>query len=1211
MVIPAKKISPSQFVNKAYLRSYVNDKDFLSFKEALKVMFAELNAAEREEHNKNIIMEFLKSAFYAKSNAINTYENVDFAIFSTEHSKGSSPLVICEAKKATNPEMLRVDDINRKALHELILYYIIEECKNKNYNIKNLVVTDGFHWFVFEKKQFHRLFASNKKFARKVLEMDNGDTYRRDFIYKDVIKPEVEKCLGDMSFVYFDLTKYIDRIDTIDINTTTQLKGFFKVMSPVTLLDQTYCGDHNTLNEGFYKELLYIIGLEDVKDDNSQTHKIKRLSPSKRRYYSLLEQTILKLRDYGVNDEAELFDTAIGLVLEWVNRILFLKLLEAQLKEFGVIDENKHILSIEHIENYNDFYDLCMTILAKPYSERDKEMNQRFGEIPYLNSSLFELSPIEKKYFSVNAISMGKMKLYSKTKLKAKKNDELSSLEYMFRFLDAYNFSADTNETKDPDTIINASVLGLIFEKINGYKDGAFFTPGYITEYMCREEFRHTFVQRYNEVKGTAYESFDELRYHIDRFNLQSILEINTIIDDIKIVDPAVGSGHFLVSMLNEIILTKAELRVLMLNDKERLTDYYAVDVVNDEILLIDGFNKKFHYSPDNMFTQQVQKALFEEKKKIIENCLFGADVNAKSVDICRLRLWIELLKNSYFYLDSDGISRLQTLPNIDINIKCGDSLLSKEPITEGKTISCGMTSKERLAEYKNNVKLYKNCNDKSEKAFIARDIENFKYGVLSSGTVQDFYDEKTKKEIVAEGKYNDSIEWMIEIPEILDSEGVYKGFDLVIGNPPYLGIDELKQKSKLYREHSTENKKQTHPQYTTFDSQGDLYILFVERAMSLLKSGGRMAYILPNKWTKVAAGEKLRNYLLKNRMVKLVDFCDNQIFDSATTYTCILSVIKDKPADKFKIATLNSLDKSKLAEDIKTGEEVFDTLGFTSDIWITSSVQKHQLLDDIRKRCITLEEFIGDKAYYGVKTPDALIVSDSDKDEMIEKSSSAANVLRPILRGRNISKYGVPEPENSVVFMPKGFTKSQMGYDADSDNKPSEEEAWRWLAETYPSVSEYLEPLEAQCRKISDKRDYWWELRACRYYDKFAVPRIVYQRFQVHPAFTFEERPMLSNDSAWLIPTDDKALLALLNSDIGWWLITEYCPRIQNGHILSWVNLSKIPVPQQLPEKLSTLADNMIKAKSNKDESLYETLKQQVNSIVRNLYRIDKDIEL
>lgn len=1211
MALAPTKILPSQFVNKAYFRSYVNEKDFLSFREALKVMFAELNADEHEEHNKNIIMDFLKSAFYAKNNAINTYEDVDFAIYSTEHSKGSIPLVICEVKKASNPEMLRVDDINRKALHELILYYIIEECKNKNYNIKNLIVTDGFQWFVFDKKQFHRLFASNMKFARKVLEMDNGDTYRRDFIYKDVIKPEAEKALDNMSFVYFDLTKYVDRIDTVDINASSQLKGFYKVMSPVTLLDQTYCGDHNTLNQGFYKELLYIIGLEDVKDYNSQTHKIKRLSPSKRRYYSLLEQTILKLRDYGITDDAELFDTAIGLVLEWVNRILFLKLLEAQLKEFGVIKENRHILSIERIKNYNEFYDLCMTILAKPYDERAEEMNKRFGEIPYLNSSLFELSAIEKKYFSVNAISMGNMKLYHKTKLKAKKNEELSSLEYMFRFLDAYNFSADTNETKAPDTIINASVLGLIFEKINGYKDGAFFTPGYITEYMCREEIRTIFVQKYNEVNGTAYESFDEVKNCIDKFNLQSIQETNAIIDGIKIVDPAVGSGHFLVSMLNEIILTKAELKVLMLNENERLTDYYTVDVVNDEILLIDGFNKKFHYSPANIVSQQVQKALFEEKKKIIENCLFGADINAKSVDICRLRLWIELLKNSYFYLETDGTSRLQTLPNIDINIKCGDSLLSKEPITEGKTISCGMTSKERLAEYKNNVKLYKNCNDKTEKALLARAIANFKYGVLSSGTVQDFYDVKTKQEIVAEGKYHDSIEWMIEIPEILDSEGVFKGFDLVIGNPPYLGIDEVKRKSKLYWEHSSENKKQNRPQYTTFDSQGDLYILFVERAMSLLKSGGRMSYILPNKWTKVIAGEKLRTYLLKNRMVKIVDFCDNQIFDSATTYTCILSVIKDKPADKFKIATLSNLDKSKLSYSVKNSEEYFDTSGFTSDIWITSSIQKHLLLADIKTRCITLAEYIGDKAYYGVKTPDALIVRNTDKEAMIETSSSAANVLRPILRGRNISEYGVLEPEDYVVFMPKGFTKTQMGYEADSDNKPTEKDAWQWLSETYPSVSEYLKPLEQKCRKISDKGDYWWELRACKYYDKFAVPRIVYQRFQVHPAFTYEERPMLSNDSAWLIPTDDKALLALLNSDIGWWLISEYCPRIQNGHILSWENLSKIPVPQLLPDELSTLADDMFEAKLNEDESLYETLQKQVNNIVRDIYSIGNDIEL
>src|SRR5690606_34864295 len=213
-------------------------------------------------------------------------------------------------------------------------------------------------------------------------------------------------------------------------------------------------------------------------------------------------------------------------------------------------------------------------------------------------------------------------------------------------------------------TLINASVLGLIFEKINGYKDGSFFTPGMITMYVCRETLRQAVIKKFNETLNWNVQTFDELYNKIEDKN-----RANAIVNSIRICDPAVGSGHFLVSALNEMIAIKNDLKILQDKQGRILRDYH-IEVENDELIVSDDNGKLFEYHPTNKESARVQETLFHEKQVIIENCLFGVDINPNSVKICRLRLWIELLKNAYYTTPTT----LETLPNIDINIKNGNS---------------------------------------------------------------------------------------------------------------------------------------------------------------------------------------------------------------------------------------------------------------------------------------------------------------------------------------------------------------------------------------------------------------------------------------------------------------------------------------------------------------------------------------------------------
>ncbi|NCU37386.1 class I SAM-dependent DNA methyltransferase, partial [Candidatus Falkowbacteria bacterium] len=446
------------------------------------------------------------------------------------------------------------------------------------------------------------------------------------------------------------------------------------------------------LDKRFYSEMLHIIGLNETKEGSKKL--IGRNKEDLRNSGSILEDAMIQLdsldkigrlekpRQFGETHQERLFNVALELSITWLNRILFLKLLEAQLityhdspRSSAKSDESYAFLNIKKVKSYDDLNSLFFQVLARKSDERNPDVKQVFEKVPYLNSSLFEPTEIEQVTLFISNLRDDKtIPILPSTVLKdehgKKRTGSLNTLEYLFAFLSAYDFSSEGSEKiqEENKTLINASVLGLIFEKINGYKDGSFFTPGFITMYMCRETIRKAVVQKFNETKHWNCKNLDDLYDKIDDRR-----EANEIVNSIKICDPAVGSGHFLVSALNEIIAVKNDLRILQDRDGKRLKEY-QVEVVNDELIVTDDDGELFGYNPKSKESQRIQEALFHEKQTIIENCLFGVDINPNSVKICRLRLWIELLKSAYY----KNATELETLPNIDINIKCGNSLVSR-----------------------------------------------------------------------------------------------------------------------------------------------------------------------------------------------------------------------------------------------------------------------------------------------------------------------------------------------------------------------------------------------------------------------------------------------------------------------------------------------------------------------------------------------------
>lgn len=918
-----KILKPRQSILKAYLREPISETELTSFRTAMKTMLGRIDSSQHEEFNKNLVIDFFNQSLY-KGNKymVNTRDRADLAIY----SESGQPAVLFEFKGPGRPDMVSKENLKEKALYELILYYIREEEKYHNTDIKHLIITNCWEYFIFDKKDFYQLFASNKQFVQRVLSSDNGSSKDgNDFIYNKIIKPYVENIETKLQFTYLNLHDFTGKIEKSNIVENKDFLAAYKLLSPAHLLKLPFSSDHNTLNTGFYQELLYIMGVEEVVED--RIHKIKRLR-NDRQPYSLVEQVYSKLEDYSkITDDAQRFETALGLVLTWINRILFLKLLESQQESFNNNGEVR-FLNTRHIKDYDVLNDLFFKVLAKPVKERSSEMMEQFPTVPYLNSSLFEMSQLEEEFFPISGIRMDEMDVFAKTVLRDGRGRKISgrkqTLDYLFEFLDAYDFGSERNTDKglvrhESKTLINASVLGLIFEKINGYKDGSFFTPGYITQYICQETLRKAVVDKFNKKKGWNCSDFEDLKEHVDYGKREVRTEANEIINSLKICDPAVGSGHFLVSALNELIAIKSELGVLQDRQPQpqRIMDY-EVRVELDELVITNEDGESYKYDPSSTTSQRIQETLFEEKRTIIENCLFGVDLNPKSVEICRLRLWIELLKNAYYYKDETGARQLQTLPNIDINIKSGDSLLHRFDLQESiyqVLRSTGIT----ITQYRNAVAEYKNAHNKEVKRHLTELIERIKTILKSEIKQRDpeltktqkqlselqsqelFGAERTaeelaerhKKKIFLEKKikrleaniakrklnnkmYLNAFEWRIEFPEVLDNKGNFTGFDCIIGNPPY-GVSI----TGPYRAAIVEGLDKV-PDY-------EIYYYFIQIASQLLMENGLLSYIIPNTYLFNAYANNYRTNILNNwNIIEILDCTKFPIFESAVVRNTI-----------------------------------------------------------------------------------------------------------------------------------------------------------------------------------------------------------------------------------------------------------------------------------------------------------------------------------
>ncbi|MBB6002134.1 Eco57I restriction-modification methylase domain-containing protein [Arcicella rosea] len=1251
--ITQKSFSTS--IKPALKNKVIATESFLHFEQTLVQKYALLNEKESEENQKKLMVDFLEEAFYTPNYHINTKGRNDTVIH-----KGKSPKdtvgVIIEAKKTHSLEMISEAKPNVKALHELIWYYFNE--REHNHEICHLIATDFYHWFIFDENEFDDKFYQNtsfKKLYKTAKDHEKGSAWFYDEVKKLLITSDI-----DLFFNYIDFKDLIgnEKINKLSKRAKAEL---YKILSPEHLLKLSFSNDSNQLNQRFYHELLHIIGLEEAKEESSNKKIIRRVKDITRRNEgSLLENTINELEvdnvlgqlsnpeAFGNTTEEQLFSVGLELCITWLNRVLFLKLLESQLIKYHNNDYSKAFLHSALIQDFDVLSELFFEVLARRIHERKLSVQKLFGDIPYLNSSLFELTELEQKALKVKDLKDRlTIPYYDKTVLKDPNGKrsvtgEKNTLAYLLAFLDAYSFgSEDTGDSiqDQPKDLISASVLGLIFEKINGYRDGSFFTPGFITMYMCQETIRRATVQKFNDHYKLQLKDFEQLKEHIEFTDKQVRQEANTLINSLRICDPAVGSGHFLVSALNELIQIKYDLGVLQYQHSgDRISKAWLISIDNDELRIVDKENQEpFVYNFRNPDAQALQESLFLEKQLLIENCLFGVDINPKSVSICQLRLWVELLKNAFYKTTPEGKKELETLPNIDINIKTGNSLVSKYPLDTD--LSKVLRSiKYNINQYRGFVQDYKNASSKEEKRGLERiiaDIKgNFRTEIAKYNNPEINKLNKLKEELYVrfEGNslfgsqlnakqieerekleekinkldqeikdsidspiYRNAFEWRFEFPEVLDDTGNFIGFDVVIGNPPYIKGGEFTE-LKPFLQKDFPN---------TFTGNADLYVYFVERGLQILKKERFFSYIIPNKWMRASYGLNLRKYLKTKQLHKIIDFGDLPVFEEATTYPSIFVLSNTIPRHFLSIANVTTLAFTSGIENylnevsFETSHEYFEDEG-----WLLSDLNTQKLVQKLKSTGKPLSKFVENKVFYGIKTGlnEAFVIDADTKDRLIAEDKSAAEIIKPFLAGREVKGYQTPKAEQFLILFEKGFTNKNKG----------DFEGETWLTNQYPSIFQYLKPFAKKASVRSDKGEYWWELRACDYYKEFEQDKIIYPNICRKPEFTFDVNRLYANQKCFIIAKDDKYLLGVLNSNVIYFLFKKLLPELRGGfYEPNYAILKDFPIPKPDAETASLIIEKvesiLIQKRANPQADT-SAIEAEIDDLVYKLYDLSEE---
>jgi adenine-specific DNA-methyltransferase len=788
------------------------------------------------------------------------------------------------------------------------------------------------------------------------------------------------------------------------------------------------------------------------------------------------------------------------------------------------------------------------------------EFQSRGYKIPYLSGGLFDDDNTKE-----NRIDF-----------------EERELTNLFDFFERYNFTIDENDLHDKEVGIDPEMLGHIFENLlEDNKDkGAFYTPKEIVRYMCQEslkEYLKTYLEKQQlwPSDNVASQNLTKtLAAFVEKKETAAILrydkELATALRDVKICDPAIGSGAFPMGLLNEIFTM---IKNLHDESPDRVGDVWGMqgDTWQPNIV----------------------------KQNIIQNSIYGVDIEAGAVDIARLRFWLSLV------IEED---EPKPLPHLDYKIVEGDSLVSKLDNTvidinwkakeEDQGFFTGPKTEQKLKLLKEITELHKDAFDpKSDQDLVALNIRNKKIelliiqleimiekqNIVKAPKITD-YQNKSKTQFQKDTyKYLETLgwlkhikelehaktlkkvplnyfDWKLDYPEVLNDDiATSYGFDIVIGNPPYFQIQKIEEKEKVILQKA---------KFKTFTKSGDIYSLFYERGLSLLKDKGVLVFITSNSWMKTKYGESLRLLMIEESCpLKLLNFEDTQIFPSATVEANIIFLKKAK----YNLITESVSFKKDFKDDsivkyFEKNKVILKSLDKSE--WIILSKKDFNIKGLIEHNNKKLIDF-NYKIISGVKTGlnKAFLIDEEVKEKLISTDSKNLDIIKPIVRGRDIKRFKNKEGDSYCIFAHNGNKKLVI--------RPID------VKNDYPSVFEYLESFNKEIKERPSQGVHWSNVPT-NYLKEFTEQKIIWGELSDKPKFALDENQCLTEATVFNLTGDNlRYLLVILNSKLCEWYFQTFTTTSGMG-TNRWkkYKMEKIPISlsnKTNQNKIEIIADYLI----------------------------------
>lgn len=889
-------------------------------------------------------------------------------------------------------------------------------------------------------------------------------------------------------------------------------------------------------------------------------------------------------------------------------------------------------------EGVNFFKDKLQHLFYEALAKERESVNsyyRRFDcRIPFLNGGLFEAD-----YDWQNANITIPENLF-RNKEKNKSGDVGTGVLDVF---DRYNFTIKEDEPLDKEVAVDPEMLGKVFENMLDITErkskGAFYTPREIVHYMCQESLIHYLdnalegkVEKENVEdfvrNGPSYLENDErvatkgetktYKYQLPESIRRNADLIDQKLSDIRICDPAIGSGAFPVGLLHELVTA-------MLVLKPHLTSDYLTEK-------IEGFGFKNRESISD------SRYIYRLKRHIIQECIYGVDIDASAIDIARLRLWLSLV------VDEDDLDNIETLPNLDYKIVCGNSLISRyamdasinEVFVEfNKKIKdnnyTNTMIKELVGDAEINLHFYKKITNafllesshekknlfkeliKEIKSAFRSSLNNKEKMKLSKarvlvenlqtidmfgkqiGTAKEITQAKKNLRSLEKGRdetlngiiYKDAIEWRVEFPNLLDDEGNYVGFDVVIGNPPYVGISKVDYKDVLEKIN-----------YETYVATGDLYVLFYENGYKLLRSKGNVNLITSNKWINASYGANTRNFFAKKTNPKLlIDFGKVRIFPKATVFVNILMLERSNANGKVEAITIegNHLPIIPLQNYFKDKKVTLSIKG--KEVWKIGSSKELIINKTIEEKGLRLRDWENIEFFRGVTTGlnEAFHIQNSVAEELTNRNPKSAELIYPLLRGKDIKRWNLSYHNLSIIFTKQGV---------DIDEYP---EIKYYLYNYYNDLLPKKNSSDKNGRKPGTYK--WFEIQDnTAYFNNFLEPKIIWIEISDRANFAYDEKGHILTNSAYFISGKNlKYLISVLNSSVSDYYFFQITAKIAGGrkrYTKQYVEQIPIPViskQQQTPHEM--LVDYVILAKTKSDDIVYRFFESLLDGIVFELY--------